>query len=77
MLIIVIGKIVQHDKIKLEYELINERINTNHKRYEGINEIHNKLRYVYHDLKNLYRDFILIKHKIFYYIPLFQFIVLP
>ena len=42
MLIIVIGKIVQHD-IKLEYELINERINTNHKRYEGINEIHNKL----------------------------------
>lgn len=51
MLIIVIGKIVQHDKIKLEYELINERINTNHKRYEGINEIHNKLRYVYHDLK--------------------------
>lgn len=52
MLIIVIGKIVQHDKIKLEYELINERINTNHKRYEGINEIHNKLRYVYHDLKN-------------------------
>lgn len=52
MLLIIIGKIVQNDKIKLEYELINERINTKHKSYESINEIHNNLRYVYHDLKN-------------------------
>lgn len=52
ILLIIIGKIVQDDKIKLEYELINERINTNYKNYENINEIHNKVRYVYHDLKN-------------------------
>lgn len=52
IILIVIGKIVQDDKLKLEYELINERIKTNHKSYENINEIHNKLRYVYHDLKN-------------------------
>lgn len=52
MLLIVIGKIVQDDKLKLEYELINERIKTNHKRYENISETHDKLKYVYHDLKN-------------------------
>lgn len=52
ILLIIIGKIVQDDKLKLEYELINERINTNYKNYENINEIHNKVRYVYHDLKN-------------------------
>lgn len=52
VLLIVIGKIVQDDKLKLEYELINERIKTNHKTYENINEIHDKLKYVYHDLKN-------------------------
>lgn len=51
-LLVVIGKIVQDDKLKLEYELINERIKINHKNHENINEIHNKLRYVYHDLKN-------------------------
>lgn len=51
-LIIVIGKIINDDKIKLEYELIKERIKTNHKNYEKINEIHNKIRYIYHDLKN-------------------------
>lgn len=50
--LIVIGKIIQNDKLKLEYELINERIKTNLKRYESINEIHDRLRYVYHDLKN-------------------------
>lgn len=52
IILIVIGKIVQDDKLKLEYQLINERIKTNHKSYENTNEIHNKLRYVYHDLKN-------------------------
>lgn len=52
VLLIVIGKIVQDDKLKLEYELINERIKTHHKSYENMNEIHDKLRYVYHDLKN-------------------------
>lgn len=52
VLLIVIRKIVQDDKLKLEYELINERIKVNHSSYENINEIHNKLRYVYHDLKN-------------------------
>ena len=51
-LLIVIGKIVQDDKLKLEYELINERIRANYKGYENINEIHDKLKYVYHDLKN-------------------------
>jgi hypothetical protein len=51
-LLIVIGKIIQDDKFKLEYELINERIKINHKSYENINEIQNKLKYVYHDLKN-------------------------
>ncbi len=51
-LLIAIGKIVQDDKLKLEYELINERIRANHKGYENINEIHEKLKYVYHDLKN-------------------------
>lgn len=52
ILLIVIRKIVQDDKLKLEHELINERIKTNHKSYENINEIHDKLKYVYHDLKN-------------------------
>lgn len=52
IILIVIGKIVQDDKLKLEYELINERIKTNHKSYENINEIHDKLKYIYHDLKN-------------------------
>lgn len=52
VILIVIGKIVQDDKLKLEYELINERIKTNYKSYESINEIHDKLKYVYHDLKN-------------------------
>ena len=52
VILIVIGKIVQDDKLKLEYELINERIKTNYKSYENINEIHDKLKYVYHDLKN-------------------------
>lgn len=52
ILLIVIGKIVQDDKLKLEYELINERIKTNYKSYENINEVHDKLKYVYHDLKN-------------------------
>lgn len=51
-LLIVIGKIVQDNKFKLEYELIDERIKTNHKSYENINEIHDKIRYIYHDLKN-------------------------
>lgn len=52
MLLIVIGKIVQDDKLKLEYELIKERIKMNRKSYENINQAHDKLRYVYHDLKN-------------------------
>ncbi|MCC0629788.1 MULTISPECIES: GHKL domain-containing protein [unclassified Clostridioides] len=52
IILIVIGKIVQDDKVKLEYELINERIKIDHKSYESINEIHDKLKYVYHDLKN-------------------------
>lgn len=52
MLLIVIVKIVQDDKLKLEYELIKERIKMNNKSYENINQIHDKLRYVYHDLKN-------------------------
>jgi hypothetical protein len=52
ILLIVIGKIVQDDKLKLEYELINERIKRTHKNYENINEIHDRLKYVYHDLKN-------------------------
>lgn len=52
MLLIIIGKIVQDDKVKLEYELIKERIRMNHKGYENINQSHDKLRYVYHDLKN-------------------------
>lgn len=52
ILLIVIRKIVQDDKIKLEYELINERINSNNKIYENINEIYDRLKYVYHDLKN-------------------------
>ncbi|GAA0106745.1 sensor histidine kinase [Paraclostridium sordellii] len=51
-LLIVIGKIVQDDKLKLEYELINERIKTNHKSYENVNDMHNKIKYIYHDLKN-------------------------
>ncbi|GAA0696681.1 sensor histidine kinase [Paraclostridium ghonii] len=50
--LITISKILQCDKLKLENELIHERIKTNSKSYENINEIHNKLRYVYHDLKN-------------------------
>lgn len=50
--LITISKILQCDKLKLENELVNERIKTNSKSYENINEIHNKLRYVYHDLKN-------------------------
>ncbi|HDN2423367.1 TPA: ATP-binding protein, partial [Clostridioides difficile] len=52
IILIVIGKIVQDDKVKLEYELINERIKIDYKSYESINEIHDKLKYVYHDLKN-------------------------
>ncbi|MGL5439109.1 MAG: GHKL domain-containing protein [Filifactoraceae bacterium] len=52
VLLIVIGKIVKDDKIKLEYELINERIKINQKSYENISEIHDKLKYTYHDLKN-------------------------
>lgn len=52
MLLIVIGKIVQDDKLKLEYELINERINLSHKNYENMIQAQEKLRYVYHDLKN-------------------------
>ncbi|EGT2202973.1 sensor histidine kinase virs; sensor histidine kinase virs [Clostridioides difficile] len=52
ILLIVIGKIVQDDKLNLEYELINERIKTNYRNYENINEVHDKLKYVYHDLKN-------------------------
>lgn len=52
ILLIVIGKIVQDDKLKLEYELINERLKANNKRNENINDIHDKLRYTYHDLKN-------------------------
>lgn len=52
ILLIVIGKIVKDDKIKLKSELINERIKENYKSYENINEIHDKLKYVYHDLKN-------------------------
>lgn len=51
-LLIVIGKIVQDDKLKLEYELINERLKTNNKINENINDMHDKLKYVYHDLKN-------------------------
>jgi hypothetical protein len=51
-LLIVIAKIVQDEKVKLEYELIKERIKTNHKSYENLNQTHDKLRYVYHDLKN-------------------------
>ncbi|WP_250672992.1 GHKL domain-containing protein (plasmid) [Paraclostridium ghonii] len=50
--LITISNILQCDKLKLENELVNERIKTNSKSYENINEIHNKLRYVYHDLKN-------------------------
>ncbi|HBH0771729.1 TPA: ATP-binding protein, partial [Clostridioides difficile] len=38
ILLIVIGKIVQDDKLNLEYELINERIKTNYRNYENINE---------------------------------------
>uniref|UniRef100_UPI0010334420 ATP-binding protein n=1 Tax=Clostridioides difficile TaxID=1496 RepID=UPI0010334420 len=52
IILIVIGKIVQDDKVKLEYELINDRIKIDYKSYESINEIHDKLKYVYHDLKN-------------------------
>ncbi|MGL4914322.1 MAG: GHKL domain-containing protein [Romboutsia sp.] len=52
VLLIVIGKIVQDDKLKLEYELINERISASNKTYENINEIHDRLKYVYHDFKN-------------------------
>lgn len=52
ILLIVIRKIVEDDKLKLEYELINERIRTNYKSYENINEVHDNLKYVYHDLKN-------------------------
>ncbi len=52
ILLVIIGKIIQDDKLKLEYELINERINTNYKNYDQIQEIHNKVRYVYHDLRN-------------------------
>ncbi|MDX5658282.1 ATP-binding protein, partial [Clostridioides difficile] len=52
ILLIVIGKIVQDDKLNLEYELINERIKTNYRNYENINEVHDRLKYVYHDLKN-------------------------
>lgn len=52
MLLIVIGKIVKDDKLKLEYELINERINLSHKNYENMIQAQEKLRYVYHDLKN-------------------------
>ena len=52
MLLIVISKIVKDDKLKLEYELINERINLSHKNYENMIQAQEKLRYVYHDLKN-------------------------
>lgn len=52
ILLVIISKIIKDDKIKLEYELINERINTNYKSYENIYEIHNNVRYIYHDLKN-------------------------
>lgn len=52
IILIVIGKIIQDEKIKLEYELINERIKTNHKSYENVIEMHKKIRYMYHDLKN-------------------------
>lgn len=52
MLLIVIDKIVKDDKLKLEYELINERINLGHKNYENMIQAQEKLRYVYHDLKN-------------------------
>lgn len=52
ILLIVIGKIVQDDKLKLEYELINERIRKSSNSYENVTEIHDKLKYVYHDLKN-------------------------
>ena len=52
MLLIVISKIVKDDKLKLEYELINERINLSHKNYENMIQAQKKLRYVYHDLKN-------------------------
>jgi hypothetical protein len=52
IILTVIGKIIQDEKIKLEYELINERIKTNHKSYENVIEMHKKIRYIYHDLKN-------------------------
>lgn len=51
-LLMVIAKIVQDEKVKLEYELIKERINTNHKSYENLKLTQDKLRYVYHDLTN-------------------------
>ncbi|WP_122638669.1 sensor histidine kinase [Romboutsia sp. Marseille-P6047] len=52
VLLIVIRKIIEDDKVKLEYELINERIKTNHKNYENIYDIYDRLKFVYHDLKN-------------------------
>ncbi|MGL5314088.1 MAG: GHKL domain-containing protein [Peptostreptococcaceae bacterium] len=52
ILLIVISKIIKEEKVKLEYGLINERIKANHRSYENINEIQDRLKYVYHDLKN-------------------------
>ncbi|MGL5327976.1 MAG: ATP-binding protein [Peptostreptococcaceae bacterium] len=52
ILLIVIAKVIQDDKLKLEYELINERIRKINKDYKNTTEIHDKLKYVYHDLKN-------------------------
>ncbi|CEK36647.1 sensor histidine kinase virs; sensor histidine kinase virs (plasmid) [[Clostridium] sordellii] len=52
ILLIVIGKIIQDDKIKLENELINERNQMSYKNYENLNEAHNRIRYIYHDLRN-------------------------
>lgn len=52
VILIVIGKIIKDDKLQLEYELINERIKKNNMSYENINEIYDKIKFVYHDLKN-------------------------
>lgn len=50
--IIIIGKLVKESKDKVKYELVQEKLDLQYKYYRGIEEEQEKVRKLYHDMRN-------------------------
>lgn len=50
--IIIIGKLVKESKDKVKYELVQEKLGLQYKYYRGIEEEQEKVRKLYHDMRN-------------------------